>query len=59
MIRFAWMQSRTQAAVALGALVVVALVLAVTGPHLVHLYDTTVANCQARGDCQSATNNFL
>ena len=59
MIRFAWVQSRMQATVALGALVIVAVVLAVTGPHLVHLYDTTVANCQARGDCQNATNNFL
>ncbi|MGD0592760.1 MAG: hypothetical protein ABSB54_03645 [Acidimicrobiales bacterium] len=59
MIRFAWMQSRTQALVAFGGLVVVAVVVAVTGPHLVHLYDTSVATCQARGDCQTATTAFL
>jgi len=37
MIRLTWRQFRAQALVALGALVVLAVVLAVTGPHLVHL----------------------
>ena len=59
MIRSTWIQFRTQAVVAIGGLVVVAVVLAVTGPHLVHLYDTTVATCAARGDCSSATSSFL
>lgn len=59
MIRFTWLQSRTQSLVALAGLVVVAITLAVTGPHLVHLYDTTVATCQARGDCPTATAEFL
>ena len=45
MIRFTWLQFRMQAAVAFGALAAVAVVLALTGPHLVHLYDTTVATC--------------
>ena len=40
MIRFTWLQFRVQAAVAAGALAIVAIVLVVTGPHLVHLYDT-------------------
>jgi hypothetical protein len=40
MIRFTWLQFRTQAAVAIGGLAVVAVVLAVAGPHLAHLYDT-------------------
>ena len=41
MIRFAWLQFRPQAAMAAGALAIAAIVLAVTGPNLAHLYDTT------------------
>jgi hypothetical protein len=59
MIRFASLQFRAQAAVSFGALAVIALVLALTGPHLTHLYDTTVATCGSRGDCSSATATFL
>jgi hypothetical protein len=40
-------------------LAVVAVILAITGPHLVHLFDTTVANCNASGDCSTATSEFL
>jgi hypothetical protein len=59
MTRFAWMQARFQAVSAAGALVVVAIVLLITGPHLVHLYDTTVATCQSHADCPTATSSFL
>jgi hypothetical protein len=59
MTRLAWLQSRTQTLVALGALAVLAIVLAVTGPHLVHLYDTNVATCVAHGDCDGARDTFL
>jgi hypothetical protein len=59
MIRFAALQFRLQAAVAFGALAVIAVVLGLTGPHLAHLYDTTVATCGAHGNCASATANFL
>jgi hypothetical protein len=59
MIRFTWLQSRTQSAVALGALVVVAVVLAISGPNLVHLYDVNVASCGTHGDCSTATRAFL
>jgi hypothetical protein len=59
MIRFTWLQFRTQTVAAIGALMMVAVVLAVTGPHLVHLYDTTVAPCATHGDCQAATSAFL
>jgi hypothetical protein len=45
--------------VALGGLVIVAIVLAFTGPHLVHLYDTTVANCSAHGDCSAVTSALI
>jgi hypothetical protein len=59
MIRFAWLQCRTQTVLAVGALVLLAIVLAVTGPHLVHLYDTDVATCGAHGDCSTAITGFL
>ena len=51
-------QFRAQTVVAAGALAVLAVAFAVTGPQLVHLYDTTVANCQARHDCQFAIGAF-
>jgi hypothetical protein len=59
MIRFTWLQSRGQTVVAFAGLAIVAVVLAVTGPHLVHLYDTTVANCRVDGDCAAASSAFL
>ena len=59
MIRLSWRQFRNQAAVASGGLVVVVIALAITGPHLVHLYNTTVVGCKARGDCATATNTFV
>jgi hypothetical protein len=57
-IRFAWLQFRTQAAIAVGALTVIAVVLAATGPNLAHLYDTTVANCASYHNCSTAATNF-
>ena len=59
MIRFSWLQFRIQAAVAIGALAIVAIVLALTGPHLVHLFDTTVATCGVHHDCSAATVSFV
>ena len=59
MIRLALRQFRTQAAVAAAGLAIIAVVAAVTGPHLVHLYDTEVASCASHGDCPSATSAFL
>jgi hypothetical protein len=53
-----WRQFRVQVAVVFGLVGVIAVVLAVTGPNLVHLYDTTVATCQAHGDCSAVTNAF-
>ena len=41
MIRFAWLQFRMQAALTAAALTIVAVVLALTGSELAHLYDTT------------------
>ena len=59
MIRFTWMQFRVQALLAIGGLTIAAIVLALTGPHLVYLYDTTVANCSAHGDCPAATTALI
>jgi hypothetical protein len=49
MIVFSWRQFRPQAFVGAAGLVAVALVLALTGPHLVHVYDSEVAACRAAG----------
>jgi hypothetical protein len=59
MIRFTWLQARTQNLVAVAGLVGAAVVAAVTGPHLAHLYDTTVATCTASHDCDTAVPAFL
>jgi hypothetical protein len=59
MIRFAWLQARTQILVAAGALVIAAIVVALTGPHLHHLYDVNVAHCATRGNCDLAKPEFL
>jgi len=59
MIRLTWRQFRAQAAVGLGALVAVAIISALTGPHLAHLYNTAVASCGAHGDCPAVTTAFL
>lgn len=47
-----------QAAVAFGLLAVIAVLLGITGPALVHLYDTSVVPCRAEGDCLLATSAF-
>jgi len=57
MIRFAWHRFRAQALVALGALAVLAVVLAITGIQLAHAYDAAVAACRPRGDCASKLGN--
>jgi hypothetical protein len=58
MIRFAWLQSRAQTMVAAALLAAAAIALGVTGPPLVHLYDTTVANCTASGNCPAAIQSL-
>jgi hypothetical protein len=58
-IRFTWMQARTQITAAVGALAVLAIVLVVTGPHLARLYAVSVAPCGAHGDCTAVRAAFL
>jgi hypothetical protein len=60
MIRFTVRQFRTQAAIALGILAIVAILLAVTGRDLVHLYGASgISTCKAQGNCGTVTSLFL
>jgi hypothetical protein len=59
MIRLTCLQFRTQSAAATCGVLIAALVAAATGPHLAHLYSTTVATCRSRGDCDTAIPAFL
>jgi ABC-2 family transporter protein len=58
MIRFTWLRFRAQAAVAFGALVVVAIILALTGFHMAAVYNAAVVSCQSRGDCAAVLHAF-
>jgi hypothetical protein len=59
-IRFTWLQFRTQAAGAAVALAIAAIALAVTGPHLAHLYTGSgIAACRARGICPGMDTGHL
>jgi hypothetical protein len=59
MIRFAWLQARTQTAIAAAALAAAAVLAVVTGPRLLHLYHVDIASCHPAGTCESATTAFL
>jgi hypothetical protein len=58
MTRFAWRQFRAQAIIGALALLVVGVVIAITGPHLFHLYDTEIKGCKALHDCSSVNAAF-
>jgi ABC-type transport system involved in multi-copper enzyme maturation permease subunit len=53
-----WRQFRAQTIAASAGLAILAIVLAITGVQLTHLFDTTVIPCRAHGDCAAATNAF-
>jgi hypothetical protein len=59
MIWFAWRQFRIQALIAFALLLALAIAFLVTGPHLIHAYNTTIIGCKARGDCNGSTGSFL
>lgn len=60
MMWLTWRQFRAQAIVAAAALAVLAIALAVTGPHLAHLYDSSgLVACQAHGDCGTLITSFM
>jgi len=56
MIRLTLRQFRSEAAIGFGALIVVGIVLAVTGPHLVSVYDSYMSACKRYNDCASSSN---
>ena len=56
MIRFAWIQFRTQAAVGAFVLAIVGAVLLVTGIQLNHGYYAAAAVCRQQGDCADLFN---
>jgi hypothetical protein len=58
MIRFAWLQARTQTAIAAAALATATVVAVITGPRLLSLYHVDVAACHGNA-CASATTAFL
>lgn len=58
MIWLTWRQFRPQAWATLGTLAVLAALLAITGPNLVHLYNTSgLATCDT--DCDALAGSFL
>jgi hypothetical protein len=57
MIRFAWLQSRTQTLVVAAALAALAVAAAITGVQLSHLYRSLVAHCQS--GCDLSTGQFV
>ncbi len=59
MIWFAWRQFRTQALIALGLLIALAVAFVITHARLEHAYNTTIVGCKAEGDCNAAISNFL
>ena len=58
MIRFAWLQARTQTSVVFAGLAVLVVAALVTGIHLTHLYDTLVKPCQGDQSCGIAIGLF-
>jgi ABC-2 family transporter protein len=58
MIRLTWLQFRTQAVTAAGALAAFAVLLAVTGPHLVSLYAASGIDGCHGPNCQNLAGSF-
>jgi ABC-type transport system involved in multi-copper enzyme maturation permease subunit len=59
-IRFAWRQFRTQAAVAFAALAALAILLAITGAQLEHLYDLSgISACKQSSNCDPLKSTYL
>jgi hypothetical protein len=59
MIRLTALRSRIQMSIAAAGLAAVAVVLLVTGPHLVDLYRSQIETCSANHDCSAAQAGFL
>lgn len=59
MIRMTLRQFRTEAVIAFGLLVVLAIVLAITGANLAHVNNAFLSSCKVARDCTSATNPVI
>jgi hypothetical protein len=60
MVWLTWRQFRAQAAVAAGGLLILAVALAATGPHLAHLYASSgISTCPTQSACSKLTLTFL
>ena len=59
MIRVTLRQFRTEGLIGFGVLAAIAMVLAITGPHLAHVYDAFESSCKAAVDCATAPNPVL
>ncbi len=59
MIRFAWIQARVQTVTATAILAVMAIVLGVSGAHLVQLYHATMAGCSTPTECSTALHLYM
>jgi hypothetical protein len=59
MIRLALRQFRAEAIIGFGLLAALAILLAVTGPHLVQMNDAFQRACKAAGGCAAASNPVL
>jgi hypothetical protein len=57
MTRFAWLQARTQSMTAAVVVAILAIVAAITGIHLSHIYHDTVASCST--NCDLNITQFL
>jgi ABC-2 family transporter protein len=55
-IRLSIRQFRTEAIVAFAGLIVIAIILAITGPHLVHVNDGFLKTCKVDNDCSTSQN---
>lgn len=59
MIRVTLRQFRTEGLIGFSVLAAIAMVLAITGPHLAHVYDAFESSCKAARDCATAPNPVL
>jgi hypothetical protein len=57
-IRFAWIQTRSQTVVVAAGVALVAIVAVLSGPHLGHLYAAAAADCRAQQNCVGRLNPF-
>jgi hypothetical protein len=58
-ILFAWIQARVQTVTATAILAVMAIVLGVSGAHLVQLYHATMAGCSTPSECSTALHLYM